>query len=240
MSCSNGECPFSDPGADNGPHSASEISCIVAGSVQKVVLEPGEILFLQGQVSNSLYSLTAGMVKICSHSADGYEQIVGLSSPGNMLLGLQSISEGRYAYTGIAATAVSACKIYHSEMLAQLHNRPDLAMRLIAALNAQLAHSRALMLVAGHKCAASKIASLILLMTPKSKRGNCNFSMPFSRMDMASFLGLSEETVCRIMANIKRLGVIYAPRGKIEIRDWKQLHAIAEGDLGAYRVSHPN
>jgi len=67
-------------------------------------------------------------------------------------------------------------------------------------------------------------------MTPKSEDGNCGFSMPFSRMEMASLLGLSEETVCRLMANMKRSGAIYAPRGKVEIRDWSQLHAISEGN----------
>ncbi len=102
-------------------------------------------------------------------------------------------------------------------------------MRLIQAVNAQLAHSRALVEVLGHKCAAAKIVSFILLMTPKSERSERRFAMPFSRMEMASILGLSEETVCRLMANLKRSGVIFAPRGKIEIRDWNQLQAISEG-----------
>ena len=239
MTCSHCECPFFDQQAEIDPHSEFDTACIVAEAVQTVVFDPGETLFLQGQPSTSLYSLTNGMVKICSHTADGHEQIVGLSSPGNMLLGLQSISENRYAYTGMAATAVNACKIHHRALLAQLDDRPDLAMRLIAALNAQLTHSRALMEVVGHKCAAAKIASFILLITPKSKHGNCNFSMPFSRMDMAGFLGLTEETVCRLMANMKRSGTIYAPRGRIEIRDWDHLHAIAEGDLGVYPVAQP-
>ena len=238
MPCSNGECPFSELRAGNGPLSELHITCIIADAVQKVVFEPGEMLFLQGQSSSSLYSLTDGMVKICSHSADGREQIVGLSSPGNLLLGLQSMNESRYAYTAVAETAVSACKINHRILLAHVHDMPDLAMRLIAAINAQLAHSRAMVEVMGHKCAAAKVASFILLMTPRSEHGNCNFSMPFSRMEMASILGLSEETVCRIMANIKRAGAVYAPRGKIEIRDWNQLQSIAEGDLGVYRVSH--
>ena len=238
MPCSNGECPFSELRAGNGPLSELHITCIIADAVQKVVFEPGEMLFLQGQSSSSLYSLTDGMVKICSHSADGREQIVGLSSPGNLLLGLQSMNESRYAYTAVAETAVSACKINHRILLAHVHDMPDLAMRLIAAINAQLAHSRAMVEVMGHKCAAAKVASFILLMTPRSEHGNCNFPMPFSRMEMASILGLSEETVCRIMANIKRAGAVYAPRGKIEIRDWNQLQSIAEGDLGVYRVSH--
>ena len=51
---------------------------------------------------------------------------------------------------------------------------------------------------------------------------------------MASMLGLSEETVCRTMASMKRSGAIYAPRGKVEIRDWDQLQAISDGDAGLH------
>jgi hypothetical protein len=46
---------------------------------------------------------------------------------------------------------------------------------------------------------------------------------------MASVLGLTEETVCRLMANMKRTGAINAPRGRIEVRDWNKLQAIADG-----------
>jgi CRP/FNR family transcriptional regulator len=169
------------------------------------------------------------MVKICSHTSDGREQIVGLSSPGNLLVGLQSINDERYAYSAAAATEVNACKIRHGVLLQHVQHRGDLAMRLIDAVNAQLAHSRALIQVMGHKNAAAKIASLILLMTPRPQNGDCRFSLPFSRMEIASCLGLSEETVCRLMADMKRTGIIYAPRGNIEIRDWGHLRAIADG-----------
>jgi CRP/FNR family transcriptional regulator len=107
-------------------------------------------------------------------------------------------------------------------------------MRLMSAVNAQLAHSRALMEVLGHKSAAAKIASFILLMTPRSENGDGRFELPFSRMEMAGLLGLSEETVCRLMASMKRSGAIYAPRGKVEIRDWKQLHALSDGQPGGH------
>lgn len=64
------------------------------------------------------------------------------------------------------------------------------------------------------------------------KVGRQFFELPFSRMEIASLLGLSEETVCRLMADLKRSGAIYAPRGKIEIRDWNQLCAISDGHSG--------
>ena len=192
----------------------------------------GEVLFMQGQPSSNLYALAEGIVKICTHTPDGREHIIGMSSPNNLLVGLQSLSEERYAYTAIASTTVKACRINHRALMSRLDESSDIAMRLINAFNAQLAHSRALMEVMGHHCAACKIASFLLLMTPKSEHGNCEYSMPFSRVEMANLLGLSEETVCRSMARMKREDVILAPRGHIEIRDWDKLQQIAEDCSG--------
>jgi len=236
MRCTNNNCPFFVLHAKDSPLSDEKMDCCVTRAVQKVTFRKGDILFLQGQSSSSLYSLADGMVKICSNTADGREQIVGLSSPGNLLVGLQSLNDEHYAYTGVAETPVSACKINHKALLACIRNKGEVALRLIAAVNAQLAHSRALTEVLGHKCAAQKIASFLLLMMPNSEQGNCRFRLPFSRLEMASLLGLSEETVCRLMANMKRAGAIYAPRGKIEIRDLKQLHAISNGHANEHRV----
>ena len=198
-------------------------------SLQHVTFGQGDVLFMQGQPSSCLFALSDGMVKICTHSPDGREQIVGLSSPKSLLVGLQSLHDERYSYSAIAASNVTACKINHRALMERVRDRGDLAIRLIEALNTQLAHSRALMEVLGHKCAAAKIASFILLMAPKSTKGNGGFALSFSRLEIASLLGLSEETVCRLMAGMKREGAIHAPRGRIEIRDWDRLHAIADG-----------
>ena len=213
----------------NGSDLPAELQCMLNDSVQRTTFRHGEILFMQGQPSACLFAVSDGMVKICTHNPDGREQIVGLSSPQSLLVGLQSLNDDRYAYSAIAASNVRACKINHRTLIDHVRDRGDLAMRLIEALNSQLAHSRSLMEVLGHKCAAAKIASFILLMTPKSKKSNGGFALPFSRLEIASLLGLSEETVCRLMANMKREGAIHAPRGHIEIRDWDRLHAIADG-----------
>jgi len=234
--CPNKGCPFFEKQADGDSSATTECECIVGDAVQHVSFEQGEVLFLQGQLNSNLYSLTEGVVKICAHTADGQEQIVGLSNPGNLLLGLQSINEKHHAYTGVAATPVRACKINHKVLLARVEFRADVAMRLIRAVNAQLAHSRALMEVISQKSAVAKIASFILLITPKTESGNCRFSMPFSRLEIASILGLSEETVCRLMATMKRSGAIYAPRGQVEIRDRGQLRALSEGNAGERRL----
>ena len=232
MSCHNNECPFFELHGEQETRSGIEAQCIACDAVQKVTFKKGEILFLQGEPSRRLYSLTEGLVKICSHNPDGWEQIVGLSGPGKLLLGLQSINDDRYAYTAVACTPVKACEISDRGLLDLAENNSDIAMRLLEATNAQLVHSRALVEVLGHKFAAAKIASLIMLMTPKSQHGDCCFGEPFSRADMASLLGLSEETVCRLIADMKRGGAITTPHGGIKVCDWNKLEGFTEHHTG--------
>ena len=228
MACDNCQCPFYELPDKDSPFADPDLRCMITDAVKQVSFVKGEVLFHRGAESAHLFALTQGIVKICCIQPDGREQIVGISSPGNMLLGLQSINDDCYQYAAIAATDGLACKISHRALLSRARHHGDLSMRLIDALNAQLAHSRKLMRVMSHKCAAAKIASFISLLVPKPDHLNHSFTLPFSRMEIASLLGLSEETVCRQMAKLKRNGVIYAPRGRIEILDWDRLRLVAE------------
>jgi len=228
MTCGNCDCPFHELQEEKSPFSSGEFQCMITDAVKQVSFAKGEILYAQGESSNALYSLSSGLVKITSHSEDGREQIVGISSPGKLLAGLQSINDKSYEYTAIAETDVNACKIKHRALLSFARSHGDIAIRLIGSSNAQLAHTRSLMKVMGHKCSAAKIASFISLIIPKSEHGNRRFTLPFSRGEIASLLGLSEETVCRQMAKMKRRGILYAPRGKIEILDWERLQLVAD------------
>ncbi len=229
MNCTNCECPFYELHSDDGDFTSADLNCLVTDAVKQVNFNAGDVLFTQGQTSSSLFSLSRGVVKITNNGADGHAQIVGLGIPGKLLFGLQSIDQDRHEYTAVAATDGSACKVRHRALLVALQDRPEISLRLIAALNAQLAHARSLMRVMGHKKAAEKIAAFILLLVPQAEPEEDRFTLPFSRNDIADLLGLSEETVCRQMADMKRNGVIYAPRGKMRVQDWDGLREIADG-----------
>jgi len=227
MNCGNKICPFHELDESHEADADPELSCLITDAVKQVHFAKGDVLFAQGQPSSCVYSLGSGIVKISNTTADGREQIVGLSTPGKLLVGLQSINDDNYEYTAVAETDVNACKIRHRALLQAVQNQGDIALRLIGSINAQLAHSRSLMEVMGRKCAAAKIASFIKLIIPSSAHGQKPFLLPFSRSEIADLLGLSEETVCRQMAKMKRHGVVYAPRGKIEVLDWDRLEAVA-------------
>jgi CRP-like cAMP-binding protein len=55
----------------------------------------------------------------------------------------------------------------------------------------------------------------------------CMVDLPMSRTDIADHLGLTIETVCRILAHLRRDGTIAIERGAIEIRDGVGLQQMA-------------
>ena len=228
--CSNWDCPFHTSTmkgrkATNGNGHDSP-DCNLNGIAQTVRFAKGTVLFDEAQPSLNLYSLHTGMVKISSHDVDGREQIVGLAHPGKLLVGLQSLTRNVYSYSATAATAIRACRINHHALLDQSEADGAISMALLRAMNEQLAYSRLLMRAMGHKSAEAKIAALILLLVPKSQRGNAEFSLPFSRREVASMLNLSEETVCRVMARLRRDKVIRSRRGYIQIDDIEHLRVL--------------
>ena len=108
----------------------------------KVSFPDEAVLFNKGESSANLYALESGVVKICCTTSDGREQIVGISSPGSLLVGLQSINDDCYEYSAVAATPLTACKISHRALLQKAASDGHVSMRLVAALNAQLAQGR--------------------------------------------------------------------------------------------------
>jgi CRP-like cAMP-binding protein len=51
--------------------------------------------------------------------------------------------------------------------------------------------------------------------------------LPMSRTDMADHLGLTIETVCRVLAHLRRDGTIAIERGRIAINDAVALQQMA-------------
>ena len=228
MQCRNSECPFSFQLKGNGESKSRELSCLVADSVKEVTFSKGDFLFCQDQPSCCVYVLTEGLAKILSVTPGGNEQIVGFANPHKLMVGLRSLSNSVYSDSVVAETNVTACKIRKRALLAAVARDPNVAFRLIDAMNAQLAMSRAMIRAAEHHGAAAKIAAFLLLLLPDENQSTERYELPVSRREIANILGLSEETVCRQMAEMKRNDILYAPRGSIEIHDWDRLRAIAE------------
>jgi CRP-like cAMP-binding protein len=76
--------------------------------------------------------------------------------------------------------------------------------------------------------AAERVASFLLEISERRDAQRA-FDLPMSRIDIADYLGLTIETVCRVLSAMKRDGVIAIPTPhRIEIRDREAIETIAE------------
>src|SRR5262249_15341671 len=146
------------------------------------------------------------------------------------LLGIAA--EGLCVYTAEAITDVTLCRYKRSTFERLVDEAPGFARRLLAAASRELRAAQDQMLLLGRKTAIEKVARFLIwtaeqLGDPAADGGD----IQMIQGDIADYLGLTLETVCRTLSKLKQDGIIALPRrGRIQIRDRDRLDELAEGN----------
>ena len=203
-------------------------ACEIQGLLSRRGAVPQEVVFRQGEASDWLFVVRAGQVKLSVSGSDGREQIMRIAIAGQ-LIGYDTVDELHHPYTATALTPVRLCGIRHRDLLRVLEQNLEVSRRMVQLLNQELSQAQALIHILGQKSSTEKIALFLLSLVPEHSRAEpqTEMALPLSRQEIADMLGLTVETVSRLMAELKRERIIDAPRGHIRILDRKGLHAYA-------------
>ena len=82
----------------------------------------------------------------------------------------------------------------------------------------------------GRQAAKERVASFLLMLAGRSdaEEGEA-FDIPMSRQDMADYLGLTIETVCRALGELKRARLIGIPNiHQMIVHDTEALHDVVD------------
>jgi CRP-like cAMP-binding protein len=85
--------------------------------------------------------------------------------------------------------------------------------------------------VLGCQSAKERVASFLVLLADRSRaEPGDRLDLPMGRQDIASHLGLTIETVCRAITELKREGAVIVPSlNQIILKDLQGLRTLAEG-----------
>jgi len=193
--------------------------------------EPRRTLFRAGDPTKYLYVVREGQVKLTRTDIDGHEHLLNLVGPG-YFLGFDTIGNPTYSYSAETLTPTVFCRIKHDDIVWLLAEAPQVSLNILLAVNEQLAQARDMIRALGQKTAIEKVAALLLSLYPPSAAGGSGKAraLHLSRHEMAEILGLTVETVSRIMAELRRQDIINAPRGRIVVSARARLQALA-GEL---------
>jgi CRP-like cAMP-binding protein len=179
----------------------------------------------QGDNAECCWRILSGCVRTVKLMEDGRRQVAGFLFPGD-LLGMDDV--GTHDFSAEAVTDVTMRRYPRRmvEALADSHAALARRLRAVALANLRDAHDRMIML--GRKTAVEKVASFVLEMEQHcTVPGGKVTEMPMSRTDIADHLGLTVETVCRILAHLKRERAVALHRTGIHILDRVALRALA-------------
>ena len=184
---------------------------------------PGAALFAAATPADAVYCVRGGAVKMVHLEPSGVARIVRVLQLGDVA-GLESVFRERYDYSAIAVNKVRACRIPMSYFRKFIGDHGSLHMRLIESSQTALAEAQNWLaqIVSATIPARTRMARLLL----KLRSGEGDRILRFSGDDMAAILGVSFETVSRVITEFIRLGILQKVYGGRE-------HSYFRGDIAA-------
>lgn len=196
---------------------------------RKRLLKRGQILYRAGEAFTCVYAIRSGSVKTYISTDDGRLQITGFHIPGE-LLGLNALDEKRYNCEAMALESTSVCEISLECFEALAQQIPSVHYQLLKIMSKEIKHNQELMLLLGKKNAEERLATYLLALSRRFAMRNYSptqFNLSMSRGDIGDYLGIAEETVCRLFARLQEEGLITTERRLIKLHDLKRLSSVA-------------
>lgn len=214
--------PSIDPAGDASP----TLKDLFKG-VPAETLSAGAPIFWEGEEARQIFDVLQGVLRVYRVMPDGRRAIMGFVYPGDVL----GVSfQERYLFTAEAVIDVKVRRFSRSRFFSLVNGSSALRPQLFALLCDEMSAAQDQMLLLGRKSAEERVVSFLLAVQRKSSADK-EIELPMSRLDMADYLGLTIETVSRMMTKLGRLGLVHTVgRHRIALRNPSALREIAGVD----------
>lgn len=188
----------------------------------------GAFIFHEGECSETLFVVNEGLIKLTKTSAEGKEQIVRLLFPGDFF-GLNSLLREEKNYVNAEAVQQTViCSIEKKDLLKTMEGNAQLSFRFLLAVNDRLYEADESIGNLSLLEVEQRLARALLLFNDKMNTKNGIFTLPFSKKDLASFIGTTPESVSRkLIAFMSQNWISMDGQRKIQILELNQLKALA-------------
>jgi CRP/FNR family transcriptional regulator, nitrogen fixation regulation protein len=186
-----------------------------------------EEIYGEAEEAEFVYKVLSGAVRTYKLLDDGRRQIGAFHLPGD-LFGFESSATHRLSAEAVTDSVVLLCKRRTLENLAQ--SDVGIARRLWAMTARSLDRAEEHMLLLGRKTAAERVASFLLEMDARMQASGA-INLPMTRRDIADYLGLTLETVSRIVSQLQA-------QGTVVLSSARQIRVVRRSKLQALGSEH--
>ncbi|WP_229678690.1 helix-turn-helix domain-containing protein [Silvimonas amylolytica] len=198
-------------------------------NMRTISIRRGDRLFSQGQ-TGAIYAVRLGFFKTRILNSHLREQVTGFYMPG-ALMGADALALGQHGDDAVALEDGEACEISCNTLVGQAQKNGEARQQLQRILGQEISRLHHTTQRLRDTVAVQRVVGLLLdLSDAFALRGYSarSFLLRMTRNEMASYLGLSIETVSRILSRLQNHGLLQIQGKLVNLTDTKALHGILE------------
>jgi len=188
-------------------------------------------LYRVGDPFTNLYAIRLGHFKTHQINPSGDQQITGFQMAGE-LLGMDAISTDRHHCNAIALEDSEVCEIPFTRLETLFAEMPTLLHHFHRIMSQEITREQSVMLLLGNMRAEQRFAAFLTNLSARySVRGysSTSFQLRMTREEIGNYLGLTIESISRLLSKFKKQGWIKVNNRELELLDTPTLKAVAQG-----------
>jgi CRP-like cAMP-binding protein len=184
--------------------------------------QPGEVVFHEGDSSDTCYVVRSGHARAVREHGAGRTLTLANFGPGDIFGELAMFDDERRSATIQALEETELIAILGRDMRRLLRQHPDIAVKLLAALGRRLRESNDRLTRQSFQSVQSRVAGVLAQLVATARAEGAeegDVLITATQADLAQLAGSSRESASRFLAVLERAGVITQGRGKLTVLD---------------------
>jgi CRP/FNR family transcriptional regulator, cyclic AMP receptor protein len=185
-------------------------------------LEAGEVVFREGDESNTCYIVRSGHARAVREHPDGRTLTLANFGPGDIFGELAMFGDERRSATVETLEEIEVIAILGADMRRLLREHPDISVKLLTALSRRLRETNERLARQSFQTVQSRVAAVLAQLVKTARKegaAEADVLITATQADLAQLAGSSRESASRFLAVLERAGIITQGRGKLTVHD---------------------
>jgi CRP-like cAMP-binding protein len=199
------------------------------GDLQKIAalavpraFEPGQIVFREGDASDTCYIVRSGRARAVREHQDGRTITLATFGPGDIFGELAMFEDELRSATVEAVQPTSVVAVLGPDMRRLMAEHPGISIRLVVALGRRLRETNERLAKQSFQTVQSRVAVVLGELVEQAVAAGASEEevlLTATQADLAKLAGSSRESASRFLAVLERAGVISQGRGRLVVHD---------------------
>ena len=184
--------------------------------------EPGEVVFREGDASDTCYIVRDGRARALRTHRDGRTLTLATFGPGDIFGELALFEDERRSATVEASEPTSVVAVLGPDMRRLMSEHAEISARLVIALGRRLRETNERLSRQSFQTVQSRVAVVLGALVEQEiaeGKGQADVLVTATQADLAQLAGSSRESASRFLAVLERAGVISQGRGRLVVHE---------------------